>query len=139
MLDDYTTVTSVPLQWGDMDAFGHINNVVYIQWFESARIDLIASYNADVSMKPSGVGPILAAVRCNYKRQLHFPDTVHVGSRIERIGRTSVDIGHAVFSEQLQQVAATGTSVVVIFDYASNRPQRIPQSLIDQMEVFSAE
>jgi acyl-CoA thioester hydrolase len=128
-LTDYSLVTTLPVQWGDMDAFGHVNNVVYIQWFESARIDLLNSVTASVSMAAGGVSPILASIRCDYKKQLHFPDTVHIGSRIVRIGRTSFDIEHAVFSEQLQQIAAIGTSVVVVFDYATNRPVRIPDDL----------
>lgn len=128
-LADYQAVTTLPVQWGDMDAFGHVNNVVYLQWFESARIDLLESVPSAVSMAAGGVAPILASIRCDYKKQLHFPDTVHIGSRATKIGRTSFEIEHAVFSEKRQQVAAVGTSVVVVFDYATNRPVRIPEDL----------
>lgn len=128
-LSDYQAVTTLPVQWGDMDAFGHVNNVVYIQWFESARIDFLESVPSAVTMAAGGVAPILASVRCDYKKQLHFPDTVHIGSRATKIGRTSFEIEHAVFSEKLQKIAALGTSVVVVFDYATNRPVRIPEDL----------
>lgn len=132
VLADYLTITSLPVQWGDMDAFGHVNNVVYIQWFESARIDLLNSFPSAVTMAAGGVAPILASVRCDYKKQLHFPDTVYVGSKASKVGRTSFEIEHAVFSHQLQQIAAVGTSVVVVFDYATNRPVRIPEELRQQ-------
>ncbi len=78
-LKDYQTITSLPVQWGDMDAFGHVNNVVYIRWLESARIDLLDSLQSEVTMASGGIGPILASIHCDYKRQLHYPDTVHIG------------------------------------------------------------
>lgn len=134
-LGDFRTITSLPLQWGDMDAFGHVNNVVYIRWYESSRIDLMNSYKSEASMDAGGIGPILASVACDYRRQLHFPDTVHIGARVGRVGRTSFDLEHAVYSEQLDEIAATGKSVVVLFDYDTNRPVRIPEELRSQFEV----
>lgn len=133
-LEDFTTVTEWPVQWGDMDAFGHVNNVVYIRWFESARIDLISNYKSEASMQQGGIGPILASVKCDYKLQLHFPDTVFIGSKVAKVGRTSFDIEHAVFSLQHQRLAATGISVCVLFNYDTNRPTRIPPELLRQIE-----
>ena len=134
-LAEFTTVTEWPVQWGDMDAFGHVNNVVYIRWFESARIDLISRYKSEANMQPGGVGPILASVKCDYKMQLHFPDTVYVGSKVAKVGRSSFDIEHAVYSRQLNKLAATGTSVCVLFNYDTNRPTRIPPDLLAQFDV----
>ena len=136
-LQDYRIVTSLPLQWGDMDAFGHVNNVVYIRWFESARIDLLESLDSSVTMQAGGIGPILASIKCDYKRQLHFPDTVHIGSRCSRLGKSSVDVEHAVFSEAQNAVVATGLSVLVVFDYEANRPIRVPDELRQQLEKVS--
>lgn len=133
-LKDFRTVTSLPVQWGDMDAFGHVNNVVYIRWFESARVDLLDSLESSVTMQPGSVGPILASIKCDYKRQLHFPDTVHIGSRCLRVGRSSVDVEHSVFSQQQKAVVATGVSVLVVFDYQQNRPVRVPADLRAQLE-----
>ncbi|MEZ6132913.1 MAG: thioesterase family protein [Planctomycetaceae bacterium] len=133
-LADFRTVTVLPVQWGDMDAFGHVNNAVYFRWFESARIDLLDSFQSEVSMASGGIAPILASIRCDYKKQLHYPDTVYIGSRTGPPGRTSVEIQHAVYSRQLRQVAAVGTSVMVVFDYQANRPVRIPDELKQQLE-----
>lgn len=129
LLEDYEQTTTLPVQWGDMDAFGHVNNVVYIRWIESARIDLLNALQSSVTMDAGGIGPILASVKCDYKRQLHFPDTVYIGSRRGKMGRTSADIEHVVVSERQQAVVATGVSVLVIFDYDTNRPVRIPDDL----------
>ncbi|MEZ6060332.1 MAG: thioesterase family protein [Planctomycetaceae bacterium] len=128
-LSEFTTITTLPVQWGDMDAFGHVNNVVYFRWFESARIELLDHFNSDVTMETGGLGPILASIKCDYRRQLHFPDTIHVGSRVGRLGSTSAEIVHAVYSQKQSAIVAEGTSVIVIFDYAANRPVRIPEAL----------
>ena len=129
LLTGYRTITTLPVQWGDQDAFGHVNNVVYFRWFESARIDLLAVFESSVSMSGSGLGPILASIKCDYRRQLRFPDTVFIGSRVTRVGRTSVDIGHAIVSLSQRQVVAEGTSVIVVFNYDQQRATRIPDDL----------
>lgn len=133
-LKPYRTHSKIPVQWGDMDAFGHVNNVVYIRWFETARIDLLNTYVSSVTMAAGGIGPILASIHCDYKKQLHFPDDVLVGSRCGRLGRSSIDVEHAIYSVSQQQIVATGTSVLVVFDYEANRPVRIPDDLKHQIQ-----
>ena len=80
-------------------------------------------------MTGEGVGPILAAVTCNYRKQIRFPDTVHIGARTTNIGRTSMTVEHAVFSDSQQGIAAEGESVIVVFDYATQRPIRISDAM----------
>ncbi|MCA9062235.1 MAG: acyl-CoA thioesterase [Planctomycetaceae bacterium] len=133
-LADCRCITTLPIQWGDQDAFGHVNNVVYFRWFESARIDLLDGFGPAVAMSGPGPRPILASIRCDYRRQLHYPDTIHIGSFVSRIGRTSVDIGYRIYSEGLKAIAAEGTSVIVVFDYHNNRPVRVPEELRAQLE-----
>ena len=111
---------TLPIQWGDQDAFRHVNNTVYLRWFESARI----AYGSQIDLAESGEGkkvaPILAAIACNYRRQLKFPDTVHVGARITRLGRSSLTMEHCIISESLRAVAAEGDSTLVAFDYLAH-------------------
>lgn len=125
----YPVVKTIPIQWGDQDAFGHVNNTVPIRWFESARIEYLEQSGLGHLMDASGLGPILAAINCNYRRQLHYPDTVHIGARVARIGRTSMVMEHAVYSERLGEIAADGSSTIVMFDYAVNKPKRMPENL----------
>ncbi len=136
-LADYPVVIDLPIQWGDQDAFGHVNNTVPIRWFESARIAYLEkSQTKSVSMTKT-IGPILAAIHCNYRRQLNFPDTVHIGARVGRIGRTSFTLEHLVYSEALGTAAIDGDSVIVVFDYENQRPVRVPadfRETIEQLE-----
>ena len=133
-LAEYRTITCLPVQWGDQDAFGHVNNVVYFRWFESSRIDLLNACPSQVSMSGSALGPILASIKCDYKRQLRFPDTVYVGSKISRVGRSSADISHAIVSREQGAIVADGVSVIVVFDYTTQRVTRIPDDLRLQFE-----
>ncbi|MFZ9089477.1 MAG: acyl-CoA thioesterase [Planctomycetaceae bacterium] len=128
-LNGYHTATTIPVQWGDQDAFGHVNNVVYFRWLESARIDFLAACPSSVTMAGSGPGPIVASLTCDYRRQLHFPDDVIIGSRVDRIGRSSVDLGHAILSRQQGEIVAEGRCVIVVYDYTRQRVCRIPDDL----------
>ena len=111
----YPAIVAIPVQWGEQDGFGHVNNAVFIRWFESARIEYMNLIN--VALTTDGIGPILAAVSCNFRLQVKYPDTVLSGARIIRIGRSSVGIEHAMFSNAQGDVAADGDSTVVMFDY----------------------
>jgi acyl-CoA thioester hydrolase len=117
---------TLPIQWGDQDAFGHVNNAIYLRWFESARIEYGNRAVLSQTGTGTGVGPILAAISCNYRRQLTYPDTVHVGARITRIGNSSLKMEHRIVSQLLGAVAADGDSTLVAFDYAAQKPVPVP-------------
>ncbi len=125
----YPVVVSLPIQWGDQDSFGHVNNVVYVRWFESARIAYFEACGLSKMIAPGEFGPILALVTCNYRRQLNYPDTVLVGARIERIGTSSLNVHHVVYSRLQNAAAADGQSVIVMFNYQDQRPQRVPDEM----------
>jgi acyl-CoA thioester hydrolase len=128
-LADYPVVISWPVQWGDQDLFGHVNNTVYFRWYESARIAYLDRIGVSDMMDRERVGPILAAISCNYRRQLNFPDTVEIGSRITRIGRSSATMTHAIWSQQQRALVADGESTIVMFDYHTQRPVPVPDSI----------
>src|SRR5260221_6019536 len=87
-----------PVQWGDQDAFGHVNNVVYFRWMESARIEYFRLAGLGTDVSGQGAGPILASIKCDFRRQLTYPDTLLVSASIASIGRTSLKMTHVVHS-----------------------------------------
>jgi acyl-CoA thioester hydrolase len=126
-----------PVQWGDQDALGHVNNTVYFRWCESARVAYFERLGLAAWMKPTELGPILAQIECNYKRQLHFPDTVTIGSRVTKLGRSSLTMQHSIVSHQQNAVVAESSSVIVVFNYLTQRPAAIPAAVrqtIEQLE-----
>jgi acyl-CoA thioester hydrolase len=134
LLEGYSVAIALPVQWGDQDAFAHANNVVYFRWFESARIAYFRRIGLMAGTEGRQLGPILAATSCDYRRSIVFPDTVHVGIRATRIGRSSVGLEHRIVSEQQGALAAEGTSTTVFYDYAAGRPQPVPEEVRNAIE-----
>ena len=130
--EQYPIVVSVPVQWGEQDMFGHVNNIHFLRWFESARIAYLTKCGARISN--AGVGPILAAVNCDYRRQIRFPDTIKVCASVEKIGRSSISIHHYLWSEQQNEVAAEGVSVVVMFDYQNQKTVPVSDQIRQAIE-----
>src|SRR4051812_33922381 len=93
---------TLPVQWGDQDAFGHVNNVVYFRWMESARIEYFRRNGLSDTMAEHGVGPILASIKCDFRRQLLYPDTLQISASIASVGRTSIKMLHRVYSTTQQ-------------------------------------
>jgi len=130
----YPAVIAMPVQWGDQDAFGHVNNTIYFRWFESVRIAYLERLGMAEKTSADAIGPILAAIGCNYRRQLRYPDTVQLGARVKRLGRTSMVMEHAVWSTAQSALAADGESTVVVFDYGVNKPRPIPDAIRKAIE-----
>lgn len=108
----------IPVAWGEMDAFRHVNNTAYLRWFETARIEWFAKVGFAQS---DGVGPILARTEIDYRAPLTWPDTVDVSIGVVSVGRSSVTLGYEVRSDKLGAVAARGVTVIVQFDYGSGK------------------
>jgi acyl-CoA thioester hydrolase len=126
LLADFPVITTIPLLWGDLDAFGHVNNLVYMRWAETARVEYLLLVGQFPNLPPSGVAPILASMKCDYRRVLNYPDTVYVGTRITRIGNTSFQMEHRIVSHNLDDIAAEVDSTLVMLDYKCYRPVRVP-------------
>jgi acyl-CoA thioester hydrolase len=124
----------LPVLWGNMDAFGHVNNTVYFRWFECARIEYLDRAGLSHLMAAQRIGPILAAIDCNFRRQVKHPDTVRITARVTRLGRSSLSMAHEVHSQQQAALVADGTSTIVVFDYRTQRPVRVPDEIRAAME-----
>jgi acyl-CoA thioester hydrolase len=135
-LADFPVMITIPVLWGDMDPLGHVNNTRFFRWFESSRVAYLDQALIQQGELPAGVGPILAAIHCNYRRQVKYPDTVDVGARITRLGNSSLTMQHHLVSHKHGKMAAEGESVVVMFDYQAQRPVRISPEIRDAIERF---
>jgi acyl-CoA thioester hydrolase len=107
----------IPVAWGEMDAFGHVNNVAYFRYFESARIAYFAALDYMGLMQSTGIGPILAATDCRFRLPLEYPDQLTVGARVTEVQVDSFLMRYIVTSGRHGQVAAEGHGRIVSFDY----------------------
>ena len=136
-LSDYPVVVEIPVAWGEMDAFGHVNNIVYFRYFETARIAYFERLNLPEFIGRDPVGPILSETSCRFRAPLTFPDSVSVGARVVSVGEDRFVMEFAVFSRRLGKLAAEGEGVLVCFDYRQNRKAAVPAALkrrIDEIE-----
>jgi acyl-CoA thioester hydrolase len=136
LLAGFPVVISQPVQWGEQDPFGHVNHVVYFRWYESSRIAYARKVGLMDLHHSRRIGPILASVSNDYRRQLTYPDAVYVGVRVSRIGRASFSMEHKIFSKAQLALAAEGTSTLVVFDYEANRPHPVPDEIRKAMEAL---
>lgn len=121
-----TYTCDIPLRWGDMDAMGHLNNVVYFRLFEEARIQWFNEFGFDTL--PQGEAPILAHVSCDFVRAMVYPGTAKVRQEVIKLGRSSVEMALSIErSDEPGVTYATGRSVVVWFDYKANRSVPWPE------------
>ena len=136
-LAGFPVAVDLPVQWGDQDAFGHVNNTVFLRWFESARVEYWQRIGLFGRATIDGLGPILASSHCDYRRPVTFPDAIRAGARVARIGRTSLTIEHRVVAASSNLVAAEGVAVVVLYDYAAATPKPVSdvlRGLIHELE-----
>jgi len=133
-LAEFPVVVVQPVQWGEQDALGHVNHVTYFRWYETARIAYFLRIGLMDMHKAERIGPILASVANEYRRQINYPDTVHIAVRISRIGRSSFDMEHKIFSQNDHALAAEGTSTLVVFDYQTNKSHPFPARIRHAIE-----
>ncbi len=117
------------VRWGDMDAMGHVNNAQYFVYCESARIDFFAAVGLYDHTAGGKFGPALATASCEFKKQVHHPATLDVGTAVARSGRTSFTLVYGMFVAGTEELVAQGESVVVWVDYEAGRSEPIPEAV----------
>ncbi len=118
--------TPTPTRWGDCDMFGHVNNVQFVRYFESGRLDYFHRL-LDMSAGPDVHNSlIIADIHVTFLRQIHHPCALEVGTRINRLGNKSFDIDAAIFAPGEDQPYSTARAACVWFDYRENRSIPIP-------------
>jgi len=123
MLSAYPVVVDVAVVWGSMDTLGHVNNIVFLQYFETARIAYLERVGIGFTdLGSSEHGVILAANSCRYRVPVTFPDTLSVGVRVSALGSDRLLMEHAAVSQKLSRVVVEGDALVVSYDYVAGRP-----------------
>jgi len=128
-LAPYPVVVRQAITWGDMDAQGHVNNVVYYRYMENARIayyERIAKYAVQAE---TGVTFVLASNGCRYRAQLAYPGTVLTGARVSEIGADRALMRYLIVNEADRRVAAEGEAMLVAYDVDRKTRTAFPEAL----------
>jgi len=123
--DGYKSFLAIATRWMDNDAYGHVNNVVYYSYFDTAVNEhLVRAGGLDIEKSPA-IG-IVVETRCRFHKSLSFPDVVDAGLRVAKLGNSSVIYEIGLFGQGDDEAAATGQFVHVWVDRATRRPTPVP-------------
>jgi len=134
LIEGYPVVIEVPVAWGDMDAFQHVNNVVYFRYFENVRVEYGERIGIIDRMETEGLGPILSWTDCKYVRPMRYPDTAVCGARIGGVEDSRMKLEYVIVSRAQERVAAVGSSLGVFYDYRNAQKVDFPAELIERIE-----
>ena len=123
-------------RWADNDAYGHVNNTVYYEWFDTA----VNAWMVDQGMLDIANGDPIALVvetRCTYAAALAFPEDVDVGLAVTHLGRSSIRYRIGIFAADAERAAAEGEFVHVVVDRKGRRPVEVPAVWRAKLETIS--
>ncbi len=132
----YPVVAEQPVQWGDMDAFNHVNNTVYFRWFETARIKYFEKMGLMAKMKDDEIGPISASTDARFKAAVSYPDTIYVGAKVTELNESYFIHEYAVFSKKLNRITTTGTGRCVLFDYTAQTKSPVTKGVAEAIHTL---
>ncbi|MBS2022547.1 MAG: acyl-CoA thioesterase [Deltaproteobacteria bacterium] len=139
LLARWPVVLELPVQWGEMDELGHVNNVIYLRWFETARMEYFRRAHLWDRVRTEGIGPILARSTIDYRLALSFPDDVRVAATVLKLGNTSITMGMRLRSRKHDRaIAAEGEAVLVMVEYATGRKVPLTPEMIAAIESLEA-
>jgi acyl-CoA thioester hydrolase len=132
----YKAFRSIGTRWMDNDAYGHVNNVVYYSWFDTAVNAYLIEHGVLDIHHGEAIG-LVVETQCNYFSPLAFPQTVEAGLRVARLGSSSVRYEVALFAQDQDLCAARGHFVHVYVDRVSRRPVSLPDPLKQLLETLT--
>lgn len=125
----YRAWRTISTRWADNDAYGHVNNVVYYSWFDTA-VNAYLIEQGVLDIRDGAVIGLVVETQCNYFSPLAFPQTVELGLRVAHCGRSSVRYELGVFAQGQAFAAAQGHFVHVYVNAASRQPAPLPSALV---------
>ncbi|CAM0629574.1 Acyl-CoA thioesterase FadM [Acinetobacter baumannii] len=124
-LSVYPVIYDQKVAWGDMDAFGHVNNVQYYRYIESSRI----LYMENVNILTPNIYTVVASSQCKYLKPVFYPDVLKVGVRVEELRKSAFRMAYILWSESQQQIVATGEAVMVYVNKMTGLKCEIPSEV----------
>jgi len=121
----YTAI--IPIRWGDMDAYGHVNNTNYFRYMEQARVEYLEG--AGYKILPQGLAPVIISTACTFLLPLTYPGTIELKMFAGTPGRSSIPTFFEFRLQGNDTVHATGAAKMVWIDIATGKSVPIPEAL----------
>ena len=130
---EFPTLRTITTRWEDEDVYGHVNNVVYYSFFDTAVNGYLIDATGTDIRKLNAVG-LVAETQCEFKRELGFPEDVQAGIAVTKLGTSSIVYRIGLFQGATDEPAAIGRFVHVYVDSTSREVTPIPQSIKDAVQ-----
>lgn len=124
-LVDCPVIYNQHVAWGDMDAFGHVNNTIYYRYIESARIH----YFDELNIFEQDIYTVVASSQCQYLRPLFYPDQLEIGVRVEELRNSAMRMSYVLWSTQQKNTVAVGEAVIVCVDKVNMQKKALPNNM----------
>ena len=124
-LENYSIILDQRVAWGDMDAYGHVNNTIYYRYMESARIlyfDALNIFDEDIFT-------VVSSNQCRYLKPLFYPDILKIGVRVEELRNSAMRMSYILWSDTQKDIVALGESVIVCVDKITMKKKSMPDNV----------
>jgi acyl-CoA thioester hydrolase len=128
-LADYPHRVTDTIRFGDLDPQGHVNQAVFLTYFESGRVAMFRT--PDLGIGVPGLTFVLVRMEVDYMKELHWPGTIDIGTGVTEFGRSSFKVSQAIFRDGA--CAAMGRATLVCMDKNTRKSTPIPQAAIDRL------
>jgi acyl-CoA thioester hydrolase len=134
---DYRVFYAINTRWSDNDIYGHVNNVMYYSYFDTAANRYLIE-EGGLDINDGTIVGFVVNSGCEYHAPISYPEPIEAGLRIDRLGNSSVQYGIAIFKEGVEEAVAHGHFVHVFVDRAANKSVPIPAKLREALELIKA-
>jgi acyl-CoA thioester hydrolase len=134
---DYRVYYSINTRWSDNDIYGHVNNVMYYSYFDTAANRYLIE-EGGLDINDGTIVGFVVNSGCEYHAPISYPEPIEAGLRIDRLGNSSVQYGIAIFKEGVEEAVAHGHFVHVFVDRAANKSVPIPAKLREALQRIKA-
>ncbi|RKG30935.1 acyl-CoA thioesterase [Acinetobacter tianfuensis] len=131
----YRFIFPIQTRWADNDIYGHVNNVTYYSYFDTAANALLIQ-KADFDIHQSPIIGLVVSSACSFMQELTYPEIIEVGVAISKIGNSSVTYDLAIFKQGQDNASAQGHFVHVFVDRSHKKSTLIPVEMRDALEPF---
>lgn len=137
LLAGFPVILELPVQWGEMDAYGHVNNTVFFRYFESARMQFLQQCGFAESHERDRIGAILHSTSARFRQPLFFPDRVQIGASANNLAEDRFTMNYTVVSLSRNVVVAEGSGIIVSFDYAAGKKTALPPGVLSSIKTMA--
>lgn len=136
--DQYAFIFPIQTRWADNDIYGHVNNVTYYSYFDTAANALLIQ-KTDFDIHQSPIIGLVVNSSCDFFQELTYPEIIEVGVAISKIGNASLTYDLAIFKQGQSQASAQGQFVHVFVSRETKKSTPIPQDMRDALQIYLSE